>query len=247
MHIIWDFNGTLLADAQLGVDCDNHVFDALSLPRITLEDYRAHMTMPVRDFYTALGIDLAVYPYETISRLWLNRFNRLAVGAGLVPGALALVARLGSAGFTQSILSASYERSLLSQCEALGLTRHIREISGLHDESADKKTDIGRRQLARLGLEGGDCVLVGDMVADGELADALGTACVLVSWGHNSAQRLTATGKRVAHSLPELEAMLEKMRAGGMRRDAEAVHSRGSQGAHARAGASGRAGRVLRA
>jgi len=107
-HIIWDFNGTLLCDAQLGVDCDNYVFDTLGLPRITIEDYRAHMTMPVRDFYTSLGVDLNIYKYETISRLWLDRFNQHAVSVGLVPGALESIARLKEKGFTQSILSASY-------------------------------------------------------------------------------------------------------------------------------------------
>ena len=79
-HIIWDFNGTLLGDAQLSVDVDNAVFDRLGLPRITLDTYRRHMTMPVCDFYAALGIDLVAYPYETISRLWLDLFNAGAVG-----------------------------------------------------------------------------------------------------------------------------------------------------------------------
>ena len=211
-HIIWDFNGTLLSDAQLGVDCDNYVFDTLGLPGITIEDYRAHMTMPVRDFYTALGVDLNVYKYETISRLWLDRFNEHAVSAGLVPGALQTVARLQEAGFTQSILSASYEVSLREQCDALGLTAYMNAIGGLGDESAQKKTDIGRRQLAMLGLDAKDCVLVGDMVADSELADALGTACVLVPWGHNSAQRLQKTGRPLAHSLNELEQVLISMK-----------------------------------
>lgn len=208
MHIIWDFNGTLLSDAQLGVDCDNHVFDTLGLPRITIEDYRAHMTMPVRDFYTALGIDLNVYTYDVISRLWLEMFNQHAVSVGLVPGALALVKRLREAGFTQSILSASYEKSLLEQCGALGITPYMDMISGLEDESAQKKTDIGRKQMRALGLRGEHCVLVGDMVADSELSDALGTACVLVPWGHNAAARLEKTGRPVAHSLEELEKML---------------------------------------
>ncbi len=211
-HIIWDFNGTLLADAQLGVDCDNHVFDTLGLQRITLEDYRRHMTMPVRDFYTALGVDLNVYKYETISRLWLDRFNQHAVSVGLVPGALELTARMKRSGFTQSILSASYEKSLLAQCKALGLAQTMDEISGLGDESAQKKTDIGKRQLERLGLNGGDCVLVGDMVADSELAEALGTACVLVPWGHNSEDRLCTTGRTVARSMEELEEILLAMK-----------------------------------
>lgn len=210
-HIIWDFNGTLLCDAQLGVDCDNHVFDTLGLPRITIADYRAHMTMPVRDFYTALGVDLNVYKYETISRIWLDMFNRHAVSAGLVPGAMESIARLKAQGFTQSILSASYEKSLVEQCEALGLAPYMTEISGLGDESARRKTDIGRAQIARLGLRGEDCVLVGDMVADSELADALCTHCVLVPWGHNSQQRLEKTGRRVARSFEELEEILKEL------------------------------------
>ena len=207
-HIIWDFNGTLLSDAQLGVDCDNYVFDTLGLARITLADYRAHMTMPVRDFYTSLGVDLNVYTYETISRLWLDMFNQHAVSVGLVPGTLQAVARLREKGFTQSILSASYEKSLLEQCDALGLTPYMAAVGGLGDESAQKKTDIGRKQLAQLGLQGGDCVLVGDMVADSELADMLGTRCILVPWGHNSEERLIETGRPVARSFEELEAML---------------------------------------
>ena len=210
-HIIWDFNGTLLCDAQLGVDCDNHVFDVLGLPRITIEDYRAHMTMPVRDFYTALGVDLNIYKYETISRIWLDMFNVHAVSVGLVPGALESIARLKEMGFTQSILSASYEKSLLEQCEALGLGPYMAEIGGLGDESAQKKTDIGKAQIRRLGLRGEDCVLVGDMVADSELAEVLGTHCVLVPWGHNSEERLRKTGRRVARSFEELEQILTQL------------------------------------
>ena len=211
-HIIWDFNGTLLSDAQLGVDCDNHVFDVLGLPRITIDDYRQHMTMPVRDFYTALGVDLNVYKYETISRLWLDRFNQHAVSVGLVPGTLELTKRLKAKGFTQSILSASYEKSLLEQCKALGIDAHMDEIGGLGDESAQKKTDIGRRQLEKLGLKGEDCVLVGDMVADSELADALGTDCVLVPWGHNSEARLEKTGRVVVRDMEALERTLMSMK-----------------------------------
>ena len=211
-HIIWDFNGTLLFDAQLGVDCDNHVFDTLGLPRITIDDYRRHMTMPVRDFYTSLGVDLNVYKYETISRLWLDRFNQHAVSVGLVPGVLELTARMKRSGYTQSILSASYEKSLLEQCQALGLAAYMDEISGLGDESAQKKTDIGRAQMKRLSLAGSDCVLVGDMVADSELADALGMACVLVPWGHNSEARLEATGRTVCRTIEELENTLLAMK-----------------------------------
>ena len=207
-HIIWDFNGTLLCDAQLSVDTDNYVFDTLGLPRITLEDYRAHMTMPVRDFYAALGVDLVRWPYETISRLWLDRFNRRAVDAGLVPGVLEVIRALADRGVSQSVLSASYEPSLREQCAHLGLAPYMRAINGLHDESAEPKTEIGRRQMRALGLDPAHTVLVGDMQTDAALARALGTACVLVPWGHNSEERLRRTGCPIAQSCGALLALL---------------------------------------
>ena len=208
-HIIWDFNGTLLYDAQLSVDCDNYVFAVLGLPHITIDDYRAHMTMPVRNFYTSLGVDLAVYPYETISRLWLDRFNELAVSTGLTPGIMNVVRALHAAGHTQSILSASFEPSLREQCDHLGLTPYMTAVNGLSDESATPKTEIGRRQMQALGIAPENAVLVGDMITDSELADALGTACVLVEWGHNSCERLEPTGRTIAHTCDELLAILE--------------------------------------
>ena len=77
-HIIWDFNGTLLNDTQLSLDVDNNVFEKLGIPAITLDDYRNNMTMPVRDFYPAVGVDYSVHSYETIARLWLDEFNQKA-------------------------------------------------------------------------------------------------------------------------------------------------------------------------
>ena len=208
-HIIWDFNGTLLNDAQLSVDLDNYVFDRIGVPRITLEDYRNNMTMPVRDFYPLVGVDYDAHSYEEIARIWLDEFNRKAIGVGLLPGALEAIQRLHAQGRSQSVLSASYEPSLKKQCDALGLTPYMRDISGLQDESASKKTEIGRRQLHELGLAGADVVLVGDMLADAHLAEALGADCVLVSWGHNDLKRLMSTGLPVAHSFEELDEILK--------------------------------------
>ena len=121
-HIIWDFNGTLLNDAQLSVDLDNDVFDQIGVPRITLEDYRNNMTMPVRDFYPRVGVDYARHSYEEIARLWLDEFNKRAVGVGLIPGVLKAIRALHAQGRSQSVLSASYEPSVRAQCAALGLT-----------------------------------------------------------------------------------------------------------------------------
>ena len=209
-HIIWDFNGTLLNDTQLSLDVDNNVFEKLGIPCITIDDYRNNMTMPVRDFYPAVGVDYSVHNYETIARLWLDEFNQKAVGVGLVSGALDAIRFFHSQGRSQSVLSASYEPSLRKQCEALGLTPYMTDISGLEDESASKKTEIGRRQLRELGLEGRDVVLIGDMLTDAHLAEDLGADCILVSWGHNDLKRLLSSGLPVARDFGELEEILKE-------------------------------------
>ena len=208
-HIIWDFNGTLLNDTQLSLDVDNNVFEKLGIPCITLDDYRNNMTMPVRDFYPTVGVDYSVHSYETIARLWLDEFNQKAVGVGLVSGALDAIRFFHGQGRSQSVLSASYEPSLRKQCEALGLTPYMADISGLEDESASKKTEIGRRQLRELGLEGRDVVLIGDMLTDAHLAEDLGADCILVSWGHNDLKRLLSSGLPVARDFGELEEILK--------------------------------------
>lgn len=53
-------------------------------------------------------------------------------------------------------------------------------------------------------------VLVGDMLTDAHLAEALGADCVLVSWGHNDLKRLESAGLPVAHSVEALENILAK-------------------------------------
>ena len=209
-HIIWDFNGTLLNDTQLSLDVDNNVFEKLGIPAITLDDYRNNMTMPVRDFNPAVGVDYSIHSYETIARLWLDEFNQKAVGVGLVSGALDAIRFFHGQGRSQSVLSASYEPSLRKQCEALGLTPYMADISGLEDESASKKTEIGRRQLRELGLEGRDVVLIGDMLTDAHLAEDLGADCILVSWGHNDLKRLLSSGLPVARDFGELEEILKE-------------------------------------
>ena len=208
-HIIWDFNGTLLNDTQLSLDVDNNVFEKLGIPAITIDDYRNNMTMPVRDFYPTVGVDYSIHSYETIARLWLDEFNQKAVGVGLVSGALDAIRFFHGQGRSQSVLSASYEPSLRKQCEALGLTPYMTDISGLEDESASKKTEIGRRQLRELGLEGRDVVLIGDMLTDAHLAEDLGADCILVSWGHNDLKRLLSSGLPVARDFGELEKILK--------------------------------------
>ena len=207
-HIIWDFNGTLLSDLQLSVDTDNYVFRMLGIPEITEETYKRNITMPIQDFYKKIGIDFSKHPYEVIGRLWLDEFNRKAVGAGLVPDALKTVQFFNEKGISQSVLSASYEPSLLHQCKELGISDYMVSITGQENEKAERKLEIGERHLRQLMIDKEEIVLIGDMATDAELAEHLDVNCILVSWGHNDLGRLEKTGKTIVYSFEELREII---------------------------------------
>lgn len=197
-HVIWDFNGTLLNDAQLALSIDNRLLRQMGMEPITLEDYRTFMRNPVELFYQDLGVDLQKYDFKWINETFLEAFNREAVNVGLMPGALQALQAIRDAGYTQSILSSSYEPSLLHQAQALGLTPFMSAVTGLLDNGGGTKEERGLHQLALLGVPPEEAVLVGDMITDAFVASHMGCRCILVAGGHNTRRRLSQCGMPVA-------------------------------------------------
>src|SRR3989344_8297952 len=55
--VAFDWNGTLLSDAQTVADSCNHFIKALGGKPITLKFYRENFTVPVIDFYEIAGLN----------------------------------------------------------------------------------------------------------------------------------------------------------------------------------------------
>lgn len=207
-HVIWDFNGTLLADVALAVAVDNGILRQIGIPEMTLEDYRAHVSYPICDFYPKVGVDYSKVPFSTINGWFLEGFNAGVLEAGLVQGALETLQALKAAGLTQSILSSSYEPYLREQAQGLGITPYMALITGLLDDQAGTKEQRGVWQMAQLGLSPQAVAMVGDTVADALVAQHLGCRCVLVAGGHNSRTRLEACGVPVANAIGDVQKLL---------------------------------------
>ena len=58
-YVIWDWNGTLLDDAQTCVDTMNAMLSRRGLPLLTMARYREIFTFPVENYYRAAGFDLS--------------------------------------------------------------------------------------------------------------------------------------------------------------------------------------------
>ena len=70
-HVIWDFNGTVLSDMQVGIDSVNAMLAERGLPTLTgLDAYRETFDFPVEDYYRRLGFDFEKEDYKkAVSKL----------------------------------------------------------------------------------------------------------------------------------------------------------------------------------
>ena len=121
------------------------------------------------------------------------------------------LAALRRRGWQQSVLSASRRDYLIEQVSARGLQDFFTELLGLADIYGKSKVQLGQTYLQHSGLDPASCVMIGDTQHDAEVAQALGTRCVLYTGGHQSRSRLEAVCPHVVEDLAQLPELLETL------------------------------------
>jgi len=207
-HVIWDWNGTLLNDAWLCVDCMNRLLRRRGLEELTVERYQETFDFPVVEYYRRLGFDFTRETFEAAGTEFIAEYERRKTECELQPHARETVAALRAAGLTQSVLSAYRQDTLERFVTHFGLRDSFLRLVGLQDHYAAGKVDLGRRWIAELPNDPSEVLMVGDTTHDAETARAMGVDCVLVPGGHNTPERLAACGVPVLGSLRDLSLLL---------------------------------------
>jgi phosphoglycolate phosphatase-like HAD superfamily hydrolase len=203
-HLVWDWNGTLLADLPLIVTATNAVLATLGGPEITVEHHRLRFRRPIAEYYgEVLGRLVGADEFAQLNAVFHDAYE-----AGLPACRLAdeAVAALGTWGGSQSLLSMWFHADLVPAVDRYGLTSHFVRVDGRLPQdfgAGDHKHPYLADHLAALQLKGEDVVLIGDTVDDAEAAAAAGARCVLYSGGHTGPELLRATGVPVTGSLLE--------------------------------------------
>ncbi len=203
-HVVWDWNGTLLDDAWLCVEVMSALLDRHGLPLIDLERYARIFRFPVVDYYRELGFDFEVTPFEIVGTEFIEGYAEAEHRCGLREGAMGAIDGVFSLGLTQSVLSASEKRRLVSQATRLGVADYFDSLVALDDHYAGSKVEVGRLWLEESGLQPSRVLMVGDTDHDAEVARCLGVGCVLVFSGHQCRDRLAATGLPVLDSISQI-------------------------------------------
>ncbi len=202
--IIWDWNGTLLDDVYICIRSMNRMLQTRHLPELSLETYREVFTFPVTDYYTAIGFDFTKEPWDEAAMEFITLYLESLPSCGLAKKAVETLDFFRTKGYRQAIISAMQHEALLKSVDSLGITGYLDYIGGIGDHYGAGKTENARQYFSQNNLFPGKVKLIGDTLHDAEVASELGCQCILVASGHQSAERLNATGITVLNSLADI-------------------------------------------
>ncbi len=207
-HLVWDFNGTILDDIQLGIDCVNVMLKKRSLPTLdSVEAYRAIMRFPVIDYYKDLGFNMEEEDYyQILAPEWVAMYLSGEPNCGMMDGVMEVLEAAKAAGVKQMVISATKTDQLLSQLDRLGIRGYFDEILGLDNFYAASKTALA--EAWRKEHPEAVVLSVGDTDHDGDLADVLGADCLLYTGGHQSKERLLTRNKTLIDHIGEIKEYL---------------------------------------
>lgn len=202
--IIWDWNGTLLNDAEMAVATMNGMLAKRGLPLLTIESYKDIFTFPVKEYYQKIGFDFEVEPFEIPALEFIERYNQLVGECSLHNDSVRVLNHFREKGITQLILSAMKQETLDDCLAHYEISHFFDHVSGLDDHYAHSKLENGLTLIKELGLNPEELLLIGDTIHDYEVATEMGCRCILIANGHQSHELLTSTGVLVLSGLKQL-------------------------------------------
>jgi len=204
LHIVWDWNGTLLDDLEVVIESLNVGTAAFDLPPIDEQGYRDHFTRPVRSFYDSLfGRPVSDMEWLQLNKTFHDEYYARAHRASLTVDAVEAVNRIAALGWSQSLLSMSIHDHLLDAVVSRGIADRFSLIDGLTGPTGGLKTRHLADHLFALGRDPADVLLIGDTPDDAMAAREVGARVVLYDGGSHHLPTLEAVGTSVAHSLNE--------------------------------------------
>lgn len=207
-HVSWDWNGTLLNDTWLCLECLNSVAAQGGYPPIDLTRYREVYGFPVATIYQALGMPTDPASFRASSIAYMDAYERRRRECRLHDGARELLEALHQTDISQSVFSAYPQEFLEAVVTEYALHPLFERLSGNDNIFSNDKGHRARAHFENLAVPFADILYVGDTTHDAEIALAHGVDCILVAGGHQARHRLENLGATVVDSFAEITRLL---------------------------------------
>lgn len=176
--VLFDWNGTLIADTDRAVRATNAVLTERGLPALTDDEFRSRWVLPMRAFLHGLGADDA----DAAERRW-NR-ALAAEPAPLRPGTHDMLDLLRSQGARTGVVSAAARHAVEADLRHTGL--HDRFDVVIAGCAAKTEALLDQRPVRP------HAYYIGDTEYDIRSAHAAGYLAVAVTGGYRPAEALAA-------------------------------------------------------
>lgn len=203
-HIIWDYNGTLLDDVQLCVDCMNILLKKYDIQELTLEKYKEIFDFPVKTYYECCGFDFSKFDFNVVGVEFIDYYHFHENELKLKPKSAEVIKFFHQQNVKQSVLSAREQNKLNEELKRFNIYQYFDYVSGLDNHLAAGKTENGHKLIEKINLPKSEIVLIGDTTHDYEVASELEIDCILIADGHQNKSKLAKSTNRILNKLDDL-------------------------------------------
>jgi len=195
--IVFDWNGTILADTIPSWKAGNDCLEFYGAEPITLARYKETVHFPVIHFYRLNGcsVDTVLEKAEQANALFQERYSEYAKNCRTRHGVRALLNYLQQQNIDRTILSNYLTPKIRQGAERLGIDHYFAHICGNTDdgrkilEHTSKMERLSAFMVER-GYRPQDTLIIGDSTEEPEIARHLGLTCISLTGGYFATHRL---------------------------------------------------------
>ncbi len=214
--VVFDWNGTLLADTRLVLRAGNATeLKFLGLEPISLATYQDTYEMPLYRFYENLGVSRETYDAHALEMAGLFHpfYEPLAARARTRSGTRQTLHHLQAKGITNVILSNHTVEGIEAQLVRLKLAAYFDAVLANGTVSTTRHTNKQDRletYLAQHDIAPHETIIIGDTTEEAAIGKNLGLRTVCITGGNHSKRRLVAAEPHaLIHKVSELIELTE--------------------------------------
>lgn len=195
-QVVFDWNGTLIADATASMNTDNHILDVFGGRRVNLKTYRDTIVIPSIEFYVTHGCDREQLLSQ--SKKWGEEFHshyepRVAK-IRTRQNAHELLKWLAENKIDSIILSNHTVVGINSQLKRLGIEKYFSKLLA-NDALDGSMKGISKKEKLKIffensGLTQKEMIIIGDSPEEVEMGKSIGIKTVAITGGYYSTPRL---------------------------------------------------------
>ena len=216
--IVFDWNGTILADTIPSWKAGNVCLEFCGGQAISLKKYRETFHFPVIHHYTLNGIDVdtVLAKKDEANALFQATYETLAARTRTRSGARDLLKWINQQNMSCIILSNYLTEKIEAHLKRLKIEQYFQHVDA-HDCDGSTilqnttKTERLSAYMVKRGYKPQDTVIIGDTMEEPEIARNLGLTSIGITDGYISPARLRQAGPdHIVQALPEIKALIKE-------------------------------------